>query len=160
MTVLVRGVRAFGGKVETLEVDEPRPLAADEVLIDVRSAGVGNWDDIIRTGGWDVGTRPPLALGVEAAGVIKAVGAGPSGFGVGDEVLCHPVPLRDQGTWAPFVIAPGGIARPQTARDFVGDRGDLSGAGVDRRAGGRRGVGPSGWRNVARSWARVESPAG
>ena len=23
-------------------------------------------------------------------------------------VLCHPVPLRDQGTWAPFVIAPVG----------------------------------------------------
>lgn len=106
--MLVAGVRRLGGKVETLDVDEPRPLAADEVLIDVRSAGVGNWDDIIRTGGWDVGTRPPLALGVEAAGVIKAAGADPSGFSVDDEVLCHPVPLRDQGTWAPFVIAPAG----------------------------------------------------
>ena len=106
--MLVAGVRAFGGKVETLEVDDPRPLAADEVLIDVRSAGVGNWDDIIRAGGWDVGRRPPLALGVEAAGVIEAVGDRQSGFGVDDEVLCHPVPLRDQGTWAPFVIAPVG----------------------------------------------------
>ena len=106
--VLVAGVRAFGGKVETLEVDDPRALAADEVLIDVRSAGVGNWDDIIRTGGWDVGTRPPLALDVEAAGVIKVVGDRSSGFSVNDEVLCHPVPLRDQGTWAPFVIAPVG----------------------------------------------------
>src|SRR6516162_1549636 len=108
VTMLVAGVRTFGGKVETLEVNEPRPLAADEVLIDVRSAGVGNWDNIIRTGGWDVGTRPPMALGVEGAGVIKAVGAHPSGFGVDDEVLCHPVPLRDQGTWAPFLIAPVG----------------------------------------------------
>jgi NADPH:quinone reductase-like Zn-dependent oxidoreductase len=94
--------------VETLEVDEPRQLTADEVLIDIRGAGVGNWDDIIRIGGWDVGTRPPLALGVEAAGVIQAVGAQSSGFSVGDEVLCHPVPLRDQGTWAPFLIAPVG----------------------------------------------------
>lgn len=106
--MLVAGVRTLGGKVETLEVDDPRPLAADEVLIDVRSAGIGNWDNIIRYGGWDVGTRPPLALGVEAAGVIKAVGSRPSGFSVGDEVLCHPVPLRDQGTWAPFLIAPVG----------------------------------------------------
>jgi NADPH:quinone reductase-like Zn-dependent oxidoreductase len=114
--MLVGGVRTFGGKVETLEMDEPRPLAADEVLIDVRSAGVGNWDNIIRTGGWDVGRRPPLALGVEAAGVIKAIGAGPSGFGVDDEVLCHPVPLRDQGTWAPFLIAPiGSLARKPPA---------------------------------------------
>ena len=106
--MLVTGVRSFGGKVEALEVDEPRPLAADEVLIDVRSAGVGNWDDIIRTGGWDVGIGPPLALGVEAAGIVKAVGSHPSGFSVDDEVLCHPVPLRGQGTWAPFVIAPVG----------------------------------------------------
>ncbi|WP_231122712.1 NADP-dependent oxidoreductase [Mycobacterium colombiense] len=106
--MLVAGVRTLGGKVEMLDVADPRPLAADEVLIDVRSAGIGNWDNIIRYGGWDVGTRPPLALGVEAAGVIKAVGNRPSGFSVGDEVLCHPVPLRDQGTWAPFLIAPVG----------------------------------------------------
>lgn len=106
--MLVAGVRTLGGKVETLEVDGPRPLAEDEVLIDVRSAGIGNWDNIIRYGGWDVGRTPPLALGVEAAGVINAVGSRPSGFKVGDEVLCHPVPLRGQGTWAPVLVAPVG----------------------------------------------------
>jgi NADPH:quinone reductase-like Zn-dependent oxidoreductase len=106
--MLVAGIRTLGGTVETFEVDDPRPLAADEVLIDVRGAGIGNWDNISRYGGWDLGRSPPLALGVEAAGVIKAVGSQPSGFGVGDEVLCHPVPLRDQGTWAPFLIAPAG----------------------------------------------------
>lgn len=100
------GIRAVGGDVEPLNVDEPRPLAPDEVLIEIRAAGVGNWDNIIRTGGWDVGVRPPLALGVEAAGTIKSVGSRPSGFRVGDEVLCHPVPLRHQGTWAPMAIAP------------------------------------------------------
>ncbi len=104
--MLVAGVRTLGGKVEMLELDGPRPLAADEVLIDIRGAGVGNWDNIVRYGGWDIGRTPPLALGVEAAGVIKAAGAHASGFTVGDEVLCHPVPLRDQGTWAPVVIAP------------------------------------------------------
>ncbi|WP_237682993.1 NADP-dependent oxidoreductase [Mycolicibacterium agri] len=92
--------------MQTFDVDDPQPLAVDEVLIEVRSAGVGNWDDIIRTGGWDVGTSPPLALGVEAAGVIIAVGAEARGVRVGDEVLCHPVPLRGQGAWAPRLIAP------------------------------------------------------
>ncbi|MGV0786016.1 NADP-dependent oxidoreductase [Mycolicibacterium sp. XJ2] len=106
MTMVVAGIRTLGGKVETVEVDVPRPLAADEVLIDVCGAGIGNWDNIIRYGGWDVGTRPPMALGVEAAGVIKAVGSRQSDFSVGDEVLCHPVPLRDQGAWAPVLIAP------------------------------------------------------
>jgi len=115
----VAGIRALGGNVETFDVDEPRPLAADEALIDVRCAGVGNWDNIIRTGEWDVGGRPPLALGVEAAGIIQAVGAEPSGFGVGDEVLCHPVPLRDQGAWAPSVIAPvGSLARKPPAMSW------------------------------------------
>lgn len=104
--MLVAGVRALGGNVETFVVDDPRPLAADEVLIDLRGSGIGNWDNIVRYGGWDVGGTPPLALGVEAAGVIKAVGTDPSGFRVGDEVLCHPVPLRHQGTWAPLLVAP------------------------------------------------------
>ncbi|WP_396910953.1 NADP-dependent oxidoreductase [Mycolicibacterium sp.] len=106
MSMLVAGVRTPGARVELLEVDDPRPLAADEVLVDVRSAGVGNWDNIVRAGEWDVGTRPPMALGVEAAGLIKAVGQHASEFKVGDPVLCHPVPLRDQGTWAPLLIAP------------------------------------------------------
>jgi NADPH:quinone reductase-like Zn-dependent oxidoreductase len=106
--VRVAGIRAFSGDVETVEVGDPRPLAADEVLIDVRAAGVGNWDEIVRTGGWDVGVSPPMALGVEAAGIVSAVGADVSGFAVGDEVLCHPVPLRDQGGWAPLLIAPVG----------------------------------------------------
>src|ERR1700752_2635367 len=106
--MLVAGVRTLGGKVETLEVDEPRPLAADEVLIDIRSAGIGNWDNIIRTGGWDVGLSPPLALGVEAAGVITDVGADPGPLAVGDEWLFHPVPRSSQGTWGPFLLEPVG----------------------------------------------------
>lgn len=101
-------MRTLGGKVEMLGVDDPRPLAAEEVLIEVRSAGIGNWDNIIRAGGWDVGAKPPMTLGVEAAGIIKAVGDRPGGFSVNDAVLCHPVPLRDQGTWAPRLIAPVG----------------------------------------------------
>ncbi|MBU8832696.1 NADP-dependent oxidoreductase [Mycolicibacterium goodii] len=112
MSMRAAGVRAFGETVQSLVVDDPRPLAADEVLIEVRSAGIGNWDDIIRTGGWDVGRCPPLVLGVEGAGVIREVGSNQTGFRVGDEVLCHPVPLREQGTWAPYLIAPvGSLAR-------------------------------------------------
>jgi NADPH:quinone reductase-like Zn-dependent oxidoreductase len=76
------------------------------VLIQLRAAGVGNWDEFVRTGGWDVGSRPPMALGVEAAGVVTAVGSTVTDWGPGDEVMTHPLPLRDQGTWAPTLIAP------------------------------------------------------
>ena len=70
----VAGIRRLGGRVEMLEVGEPRPLAGDEVLVEVRAAGVANWDEFVRTGGWDVGASPPTALGVEAAGTVTAAG--------------------------------------------------------------------------------------
>jgi len=79
------------------------------VLIQVRAAGIGNWDEIARTGGWDVGRRPPVALGVEAAGVVTAVGSMVTDWAPGDEVMTHPLPLRDQGTWAPTLIAPAAV---------------------------------------------------
>jgi NADPH:quinone reductase-like Zn-dependent oxidoreductase len=64
----VAGIGQVGARVEMIEVGEPRPLAGDEVLAEVRAAGVANWDEFVRAGGWDVGGRPPVALGAEAAG--------------------------------------------------------------------------------------------
>ena len=99
------GISEFGGAVGRIDLPDPRPLADDEVLIEIRAAGVGNWEEFVRTGEWDVGRAPPMALGVEAAGTITAIGDSVEDWDPGDEVLCHPLPLRDQGTWAPFVIA-------------------------------------------------------
>jgi hypothetical protein len=65
-------------------VAESRPLADDEVLLEVRAAGVGNWDEFVRTGGWDVGAKPPMELGVEAAGVVLAVGQAVTDWAPGD----------------------------------------------------------------------------
>jgi hypothetical protein len=36
----VAGIRRLGAPVEMIEVGEPRPLAGDEVLLEVRAAGV------------------------------------------------------------------------------------------------------------------------
>jgi NADPH:quinone reductase-like Zn-dependent oxidoreductase len=105
----VAGIRRVGAQVEMIEVGEPRPLAGDEVLLEVRAAGVANWDEFVRTGGWDVGARPPMALGVEAAGTVLAAGQAVSDWALGDAIMTHPVPLRDQGTWAPRLIAPAGL---------------------------------------------------
>lgn len=69
----VAGIRRTGGDVEMIEVSDPRPLDGEEVLIQVKAAGVAKWDEIVRTGGWDVGCNPPMALGVEAAGTVAAV---------------------------------------------------------------------------------------
>jgi len=108
------GIDAFGGEVQLLELAAPPPPAPDEVVISVRAAGVGNWDEIVRVGGWDVGRRPPLALGVEAAGVVAAVGEDVTSFAPGDEVLTHPLPLRHQGAWAERLVAPAALVARTT----------------------------------------------
>src|SRR5579862_82522 len=105
----VAGIGRIGDQVSVIEVGELRPLADDEVLLEVRAAGVGNWDEFVRTGGWDVGARPPMALGVQAAGLVMAAGRAVTDWAPGDAVMTHPVPLRDQGTWARRLIAPAGL---------------------------------------------------
>ena len=73
------GISEFGGAVRRIDLPDPRPLADDEVLIEIRAAGVGNWEEFVRTGQWDVGRAPPMALGVEAAGTIKTIGVSVGG---------------------------------------------------------------------------------
>jgi NADPH:quinone reductase-like Zn-dependent oxidoreductase len=88
-----------------VELPDPVGLEPDSVIIDVYAAGVANWDDIVRTGGWDVGASPPMALGLEASGVVRSVGSAVSSLKAGDEVLTHAVPVR-QGAWAQRFLAP------------------------------------------------------
>ena len=109
------GIEAFGAEVRMLELAAPVSPASDEVVLSVRAAGVGNWDEIVRMGDWDVGRRPPLALGVEAAGVVAAVGEDVTSLAPGDEVLTHPLPLRDQGAWAEWLVAPAALVTRKPA---------------------------------------------
>jgi NADPH:quinone reductase-like Zn-dependent oxidoreductase len=103
------GIDQFGGDVRQLVLPDARTLAADEALIEVRAAGVAVWDEFVRTGSWDVGIRPPMALGVEVSGVITALGEAVSDWSVGDAVMTHPLPLREQGGWSERLIADGDL---------------------------------------------------
>src|SRR5580765_6975066 len=94
------GITARGEPVEILEVGEPATPAAGEVLIDVVAAGIGNWDELVRIGSWQIGGPAPMALGTEAAGTVAATGSGVAELREGDEVMTHPLPLRRHGTWA------------------------------------------------------------
>jgi NADPH:quinone reductase-like Zn-dependent oxidoreductase len=100
------GIQTLAGEVLLLELPEAPPLEAGDVLIEVKAAGVGNWDEIVRTGGWDVGRAAPLALGVEAAGEVVEVGPGVEWPSPGGGVMTHPLPLRYQGCWAERLVAP------------------------------------------------------
>jgi NADPH:quinone reductase-like Zn-dependent oxidoreductase len=73
------GITTLGEPVEIIEVDEPATPAPAEILIDVVAAGIGNWDELVRTGSWQIGGPAPMALGTEAAGTVAAVGSGGPG---------------------------------------------------------------------------------
>ncbi len=113
--VRVAGIEEFGDGVTVLEVPDPRAPRTGEVLIEVKAAGVGNWDEFARTGRWDLGRGPPMALGVAAAGVVAALGAGFEGWSVGDPVFTHPLPLAEQGCWAPWLVAEAALLAPKPA---------------------------------------------
>jgi NADPH:quinone reductase-like Zn-dependent oxidoreductase len=107
------GIDAFGETVRLMTLPDPRPLAPDEVLLRVVAAGVGNWDEFVRVGNWDIGRTPPMALGVEAAGVVTTVGERVSRWAPGDEVMTHAVPVREQGAWSEQMIADGDLLAPK-----------------------------------------------
>src|SRR4051794_41737905 len=117
MSLRAAGIEAFGDDVALLELPEPPPLGPGQVLIEVKAAGVGNWEEFVRTGGWDVGRVPPLALGVAAAGEVVGVGPGVEWPGIGAGVMTHPLPLRYQGCWAERLVAPAHLVaeKPDSA---------------------------------------------
>ncbi|MFF2810354.1 NADP-dependent oxidoreductase [Streptomyces sp. NPDC058000] len=92
-------------EVALLELPEPSSPGPGQILVAVEAAGVGPWDELLNGAGWDVGLRPPAALGVEGAGKVLAVGAGVTGFAVDDRVLAHEAPLPGgSGFWAERVL--------------------------------------------------------
>jgi NADPH:quinone reductase-like Zn-dependent oxidoreductase len=99
------GVSGPGGDVMLLELPDPQAPGPGQILMAVEAAGVGPWDGLLNGAGWDVGLRPPAALGVEGAGRVLAVGADVDEFAVGDRVLAHEAPLPGgSGFWAERVL--------------------------------------------------------
>lgn len=107
MATIVRPT-ALGGP-EVLElVDEPAAAPGPgQVTVAVRAAGVNPMDLKLYSG--QLGDHLPTRLGLEAAGVVTAVGPD-APFAVGDEVIAYPA----QGTYATEVTvdAEGLTAKP------------------------------------------------
>lgn len=102
----------------------PDPLLGpDQVLVEVRAAGVNPVDFKIRAG-YLQGLLPhhlPLIPGWDVAGVVRAVGIGVQGWQPGDEVLAYARKDHVQfGTYAELVALPDRmIARKPSNVDFV-----------------------------------------
>ena len=88
------------------EMPEPR-VGANDVLIDVHTAGVGSWDPSLRSGEWsDVATKFPLVLGADGSGTVIAKGARVRRLKVGDCVYAYNFDGKRPGFYAEEVAVP------------------------------------------------------
>ncbi|MEV4611298.1 NADP-dependent oxidoreductase [Kitasatospora sp. NPDC049258] len=82
------GFTEYGGPQHQVFLDRHVPVPGPgQLQIAVRAAGVNPIDWKIRRGLTGKGLDLPGVLGVEAAGVVEAVGDGATGFAVGDHVF-------------------------------------------------------------------------
>jgi len=88
-----------GLRVDDLPEVEPAP---GEVLIDVRAAGVNFPDVLLSHGKYQFKPPLPFVPAGEAAGVVKAVGKGVTGFAAGDRVAATMI----HGAFAERIVAP------------------------------------------------------
>lgn len=104
----------------SLETDWPEPpVGANEVLIDVRAAGVNFPDVLMIQGKYQFQPELPFIPGGECAGVISAVGSDVTRFAVGDEVVtyggsgafCEKMAAPEAGVF----IKPGGLSFAEAA---------------------------------------------
>ena len=111
-------INEFGGPDAMKYQDVPDPSPGDgEALVEIQAVGV-NYTDVYSRAGINPGPPLPRTIGVEGAGVVKAVGSGVTGIQVGDEVAYCSV----NGSYAEQSVVPAWrlMKRP---------------AGVDAKAG-------------------------
>ncbi len=100
------------GGYEVIEVvnRSVRAPITDEVRIRVKAAAVNPTDIVLRDPGRG---DPPLTPGMDAAGIIEAIGPGVSRLKVGDEVMAAVAPLRPEGgAQASYIVAPAASVVP------------------------------------------------
>ena len=77
------------GGPDVLKVEErPEPtLSAGEIRVDVAAAGINFADVMARLGLYPDAPKTPCVVGYEVAGTVSEVGAGVTGFAVGERIL-------------------------------------------------------------------------
>lgn len=94
-------VHEFGGTEALRYEDAPVPEPGEgEVRVKIEAAGLNFVDIYHRTGSYP--GRPPITLGVEAAGVVDAIGPGVTAVKPDDRVAY----AMQQGAYAEFAVVP------------------------------------------------------
>jgi NADPH2:quinone reductase len=96
----------FGGPevLEIAEIPTPSPRPG-EVLVQVQASGVNFFEILMRQDRYAVTPELPMMLGVEAAGVIEAIGDGVTSPTVGARVAVPLFAIGRSGGYAEYVVA-------------------------------------------------------
>jgi len=95
------------GSLKVVELERPRP-GKNEVLIEVKAAGV-NFAELEMTRGRYPAPRPlPTVMGFEASGIVAELGPGVASLRVGDRVTS----LVSSGGYAEYATADAGSVIP------------------------------------------------
>lgn len=119
---LMKAVRVhrFGG-IEAMELEEvlrPAP-GKSQLLVRVKTAGVGPWDAWVRAGKSALPQPLPLTLGSDLSGVVEETGPGVTAFQLGAEVF-GVTNSQFTGAYAEYAVADAGmIARKPRGLSFV-----------------------------------------
>src|ERR1700678_3564787 len=106
---------ALGGPETQQFLDLPVPEpAAGQILIKVRAAGVNpaDWKRRSNFSGTATPLTAPQPMGLEAAGVIEAIGPGVEDFAVGEEVFGS---LAGGGSWGGYPLLAAAVAAKKPA---------------------------------------------
>src|SRR5215471_17605563 len=118
----MRAIRVHeSGGIDTIRLDEiPCPVPeVGEVLVAVKTAGVGPWDRLVREGQSGLGQALPLTLGSDISGTVAALGADVDVFALGDAVYGATNDLFVGGYAEYALVGAGKVARKPAALDCV-----------------------------------------
>ena len=106
-------VHRFGPPEVIALEDVPKPEPNNgEVVVEVKAAGIGPWDALIRSGKSALPQPLPLVLGSDLSGVIDSIGPGVEQFKVGDEVF-GVTNERFTGAYAEYALAKAAMIAPK-----------------------------------------------
>jgi NADPH:quinone reductase-like Zn-dependent oxidoreductase len=112
-------IHKFGGPevITPEQIAQPVP-GEGEVLVQVKSAGVGPWDGWIRSGHSALPQPLPLTLGSDLSGIVVAVGPNVTDFAEGDAVY-GVTNGRFTGAYAEYAVAKAAMlsGKPETLSD-------------------------------------------
>jgi len=106
------------GGPEVLQLDEvPDPTpGAGQILVTIKAAGVNPADTYVRSGNYAIVPPLPYIPGGDAAGIVKATGAGVRGVAAGDRVYISATQSQKPvGTYAELAVCDAAAAHPLPA---------------------------------------------